>query len=481
MSEQPPLTSEAFYLARWRKRWQEINCNTEPANRPRAEYAISELYRFMGEGRPQFLWMDSPAEAVQLIRTQPSYSLGPKLTFEFQEKVKTILKLELENRVDSAFLGMLKRHVKSVAVTPDPFIAAAGSKESLMRILVPNDWKAGRTEPYWREPGSLLIDGDAVCYEFFSAFNAREKLMCCTFGRDVMQLKYRHPLSRYLDLCVEAASACGCWWAHKEVCIVTERPRTMHLDENGRLHHSAEAALEFRNGFQVYMWHGWEVPETWIKEPDKIDPMCALTWDYSSLRPVAGEILGWDHIFRAAGGRTIDTHENPEIGELIEIELAGNGGKRRFLKLRSAIGRMRVLSVPPTLQTALAANAWTYDLPPDECQSGTKPSITQEDVLFRRIPELPAGVVKQDTKGWIEIAGSTQGHRYVIANPAVSLFTYRPEKKPLFLSIEADQADLVHDWPFDPQETLQLGRGCWEIRWKREWIPTGGTDHSLTI
>jgi hypothetical protein len=49
---------------------------------------------------------------------------------------------------------------------------------------------------------------------------------------------------------------------------------------------------------------------------------------------------------------------------LVEVNLP-DAGRERFLRVRCGTGRNFAIPVPPTLKTALAANAWTYDIPAD--------------------------------------------------------------------------------------------------------------------
>ena len=71
--------------------------------------------------------------------------------------------------------------------------------------------------------------------------------------------------------------------------------------------------------------------------------------------------------------KTIDKDDDPEIGELIEVDHEAVGGKARFLRGMCATGRGFALSVPLTMKTALQANAWTYGY--EASASDFKPEI----------------------------------------------------------------------------------------------------------
>ena len=190
-----------------------------------------------------------------------------------------------------------------------------------------------------------------------------------TFCRDVIRMDLMAPQLKDLGVAEELIRSCGWWWPFPGFCVISERPSELHLDQVGRLHHNSDAALRFSDGFGVYMWHGTQIPQSWINEPDKVSGVEVLTTKNIEERRAGLEIFGCERVFRSAGARTIDKNENPQIGELLEVMTPHAGEERlRFLKVLCGTGREFVLQVPPDLPTALAANAWTYRLEGNEYQ-----------------------------------------------------------------------------------------------------------------
>jgi hypothetical protein len=108
------------------------------------------------------------------------------------------------------------------------------------------------------------------------------------------------------------------------------------------------------------------VPHEWITHPEKLDPELALNHENAEMRRCVAEILGWKRVLERLDTKVIDTDRDPEIGQLLEVELHGN--RERFLKVRCGTGREFVLPVPPEMTRALEANAWTYGLNPGDLQ-----------------------------------------------------------------------------------------------------------------
>lgn len=53
-------------LVKWRAKWLAVGTCTDPADRPRAEAAIKEMYTLIEEEPPEFRWIDGPAQMKPL-------------------------------------------------------------------------------------------------------------------------------------------------------------------------------------------------------------------------------------------------------------------------------------------------------------------------------------------------------------------------------------------------------------------------------
>lgn len=65
--KQKLTAAEEAQIPIWRDRWFDIGSCTEPADRPRAERAITGMYKEAGETEPRFVWCRGPAEAVTVL------------------------------------------------------------------------------------------------------------------------------------------------------------------------------------------------------------------------------------------------------------------------------------------------------------------------------------------------------------------------------------------------------------------------------
>lgn len=156
---------------------------------------------------------------------------------------------------------------------------------------------------------------------------------------------------------------------HKHFAMVSDRPELLLVDERNRPHNATGPFCRWRDGSELYAWHGTYVPAAWILRPESLDPQTALTHENVEQRRAAAEIIGWARVLEHVKARVIDQDEDPQIGVLLEVDLP-QASNSRFLRVRCPTGRDFVLPVPQTVNTALGANAWTYGIEDDTLLRG---------------------------------------------------------------------------------------------------------------
>jgi len=179
-----------------------------------------------------------------------------------------------------------------------------------------------------------------------------------SFFRDVVGLN--DEISEGFEIEEALVQSCGNVWWHEKVLAISDRPKEIHKDAEGRLHNEKGPSISWCDGWGLYHWHGVAVPKDWVmgKPPLAKD---ALVWPNMEQRRAACEIVGWKTILKDLDAEVIDEDGDPEIGILFEAYIP-DSGEERFLQVRCGTGREFVLPVPPHVKTALEANAWTWNL-----------------------------------------------------------------------------------------------------------------------
>jgi hypothetical protein len=175
-----------------------------------------------------------------------------------------------------------------------------------------------------------------------------------------LDLEIVQPLIEYAQV--------ACWtYVDKDFAIIIEFPMYIRFDDQNRLHCEDGPAIEYQDGTMVFAWHGVRLSRDkwfWITDKKELSAKAALKEDNLELRRVACEILGWVHILKELKSKVIDQDEDPQIGTLLQVNIP-DIGKEQFLRVVCGTGREFAIPVPPTVKTALEANAWTYGVDPE--------------------------------------------------------------------------------------------------------------------
>lgn len=149
-----------------------------------------------------------------------------------------------------------------------------------------------------------------------------------------------------------------------EACIVIERPLAVKIDGEKRRHSDEGGYLIWPDGSAYYAYRGELAPWPWFKG-ELPAPAEAVRLPNMEQRRIACEMIGWSNVLSALGAKTIDKNPDPTFGTLLEVDLP-DSGLERFLEVFCPTGRTFALKVPNEMETALEANAWTWNMKPEE-------------------------------------------------------------------------------------------------------------------
>src|SRR5262249_11297511 len=130
------------------------------------------------------------------------------------------------------------------------------------------------------------------------------------------------------------------------------------------LHSATGKCLEYRDGWGFYAWHGVRVPEKVILAPETLTREDFFQEPNVEVRRVIQERMG-QRLVPELRGRVLDAGPR---GTLYEVALPGDPERVAcYVQVRDAsTARQYVLRVPPTVQTAAEAVAWTFSTTVEE-------------------------------------------------------------------------------------------------------------------
>lgn len=167
-----------------------------------------------------------------------------------------------------------------------------------------------------------------------------------------------------LDIMHELGLSSGWCYPYEQGCIVCDRPESIVKDDERRLHNATGPSVRYRDGFEMYSWHGTRIPKNWIVDRT-LTAQQALNWKDTDQRTAACQILGWGAILDELKPKIIDVDPNPYFGTLYETKLPDHG-VQRFLKARCGTGVDVVVLASNEARTAREAGAISYGCTEDE-------------------------------------------------------------------------------------------------------------------
>jgi hypothetical protein len=183
------------------------------------------------------------------------------------------------------------------------------------------------------------------------------------------QLDQRAERTKMVERRLELARTGVAFMAFEGVAIMLDRPTAVGFDDAGRLHGEHGPALRFPDGTVIWADHGVEVPSDLITDPDSITVERIDAQTNAEVRRVMIERFGPKRLVREGGALLVD---EDEVGRLWRRPFPGSRWQSPeplvMVEVRNATpepdGSVRTyfLRVPPTMQSARAAVAWTFGL-----------------------------------------------------------------------------------------------------------------------
>lgn len=86
---------------------------------------------------------------------------------------------------------------------------------------------------------------------------------------------------------------CGWIYPFANTCIVCDRPRILSFDSQHRLHAEGGPAIQFADGYSLYSYHGFTLPEKYGKfHPNEWRSEWILSEENTNLKEFLIETIG---------------------------------------------------------------------------------------------------------------------------------------------------------------------------------------------
>ncbi len=384
-------------MAAYAQRWTEIALSTDPADRPRAETAVRDIYRHGGLEPPAtIVWCGSPlsmmlAQAVVTARltagnvaASVDSARGTVWESVWESILKSVRDSDGEGAGDNVRFSISWSIVNSVHMS----IQHTGrSNAPWFRI-----WGTVGDRVSLRVGASVqhriraaLRDGVRATVRVRDSIVSGISDSVIDSFQDAPWLAYTRYCHDVLGLAAQTAPVSGRWelaqsagWAlpHENICFVSERPGVLNRDDRGRLHSLTGPACVYPDGWAIHAVHGVCVQRHVIEDParitvERIDGLRnaeirrvmieryrhgeAVSGAKAYLRDAGAERLDHDENYGTLWRRNVRGDEPIVMVEVVNSTPEPDGSRKRYW-----------LRVPPDMTTAREAVAWTFGMPAQE-------------------------------------------------------------------------------------------------------------------
>ncbi|MDE2098721.1 MAG: hypothetical protein KGL39_15815 [Patescibacteria group bacterium] len=181
-----------------------------------------------------------------------------------------------------------------------------------------------------------------------------------SFFKDVAKLNL--PIHKNYQHYEDAAVFGGPRAMHPEFCMISDRPEILKVDAQNRPHCEDGPFCRWRDGSALYSFHGVRVPAWVIEHPELLSVEKIEAEQNAEVRRVMIERFGQDHYLMESNA--LEVHRD-DFGTLYRKEVA-NDEPLVMVKVVNSTpepdGTFKdyFLRVPPTMERARQAVAWTF-------------------------------------------------------------------------------------------------------------------------
>lgn len=221
----------------YQAKWREMTLSTEPIDSTVVTSLLSDLYAKLSLPRPEIRFFDSPYAA---------------LSSGIFNRVGHSIRCQLENRLESLLWALLKQ-------------------EPLLQDFDHQLWRLTGSQVA-SNLGFLLqsqLEEQLVDYPQKLLWNQLDNCLQPQLWQDchgswfdffISVLNYAHN-ERTWELLETLGQHSGWLFPYRDLCVVCQRPSKLLLDDENQFHAEGEPAIQFADGFGVYVCHGVRLPQ----------------------------------------------------------------------------------------------------------------------------------------------------------------------------------------------------------------------------
>lgn len=334
------------------EKWTKIGLSTDPADRKRAEAGILKAYRLAGLPNPQkIIWTTSPLVNGTIAILKKGASVRTSVWASVRDSIWAIVGDNVGDSVGASVWAIVRENVRD--------------------SVWDNVWDnvgASVVASVWDSVGASV--GDSVRASVGNSVYGSHEAGWLSFYNYFDEVCGLRKETAKLDGLIEISKSANWLLPYQDICFISERHNILHLDEHGRLHNETGPALAYPDGFSIFAVHGVRVSSEIIEQPHAITVKAIENQNNVEIRRVMIERYGIARFLLDSGAKkihndpygTLYRKEIPDDEPLVMVQVQNSTPEP------DGSFKSYFLRVPPEMQTAKQAVAWTFEQNPEEYQ-----------------------------------------------------------------------------------------------------------------
>jgi hypothetical protein len=327
---------------------------SQPIDRNMCEESITYIYKQAGYKAPYVWYVESPlmAQIVANLLTNKDYSnLASNLVSNLVSNLRSNLVSNLASNLESNLRSNL-----------------ASNLESNLRSNLRNNLWNNLESNLWSNLGNNLANNlDSNLNYIITSYygNLSDYGWTCfyDFINNELMPSYNLELwNKWKDL---INSNIYDMIQFDGLCIVMAMPEKVNIDTNKRLHSETSCAVSWKDGYEIYAWHGLIIPKEWIENKKSITKEIIAQEGNAERRRCIQEILGGEAYLSLLDVSEVDKDFDAQGNEMIlyqtkKVDEAANEHIYYLKVTCPSTGRNYFLCVPES-KNVWDAKAWTFN------------------------------------------------------------------------------------------------------------------------
>lgn len=372
-------------LEAYRDKWLKIGLSTEPVNKEDAERALKDVYSVANLKEPMILWARSPKECLYMgiffkmtmkesvLVRQVREQVWNQVRFQVWIQIGYQIKDQVENQIWSQVRNQVRNQVGR-QVRDQVWSQVENQVGNQVMEQVGNQvWKQVGNQVWyqvknqvWRQVEDQVgnqintqtdeqiktimrdLNNNGLCFgqhdaDFLSVFE---------FLKDECGLEMCNKLEPMMRL----AKNCNWFIPFEGLAILSEKPIQSNLDAEGRLHAEGRMAIEYADGFGLYLWHGTDIPKYMGEiKPELWKSEWIITEKNAEVRRSLIQGIGYAKIARDLKAKSVNVWKEYELLRIENVDV----DPIMLIKMTCpSTGLLHAHRVPPDITTCREAIKW---------------------------------------------------------------------------------------------------------------------------